>query len=325
MREGDVAPAIDDQSQRMTEVKLQVLASFSEPARRELAARTVPNPAGLESEPGRREHVPKDDGPCCHDSYGIRCLGHSPIFRFDDTGSYWARHDRGNSSRSCRRRCAGAGGDLAELSAPHGSNDFSASFRRSGPGVVDHVSVDADSTRARLQSELQFMQDLGGPGWSQTYVQPFYMKMPSGVPEHVDEVAAVLPRLRTLALELTSDDVASMLKMQWRIQVVAAWLAIARCDPWLSGPVHQGFDYCYGHLTSPSLTVAALSIPMNERRSVDAVSRPRHRKRMGGRWRRCRRRTATAIRGLARRAPNATQQWLEILLSRASQLQALAD
>jgi hypothetical protein len=220
----------------------------------------------------------------------------------------------------------GLGGDLAELSPPHDSNNFSASFRPAGPDLVDHVFVDADSSRARLQSELRFMQDLGGPGWSQTYIQPFYMKMPSGVPEHVDEVAALLPRLRTLALELTSDDVASMLRMQWRIQVVAAWLAIARCDPRLSGPVHQGFDHCYGHLTSPSLTVAVLVYPSE--RTAEVLTRYRDRA-IASEWEVAGGVVDAALQRLSGGSPDEPstrpQHWLEILLSRAEQLQALAD
>jgi hypothetical protein len=225
-----------------------------------------------------------------------------------------------------RHRVAAQTYGSAELSAPLGATISGASFRRSGPDVVDHVSVDADSAHARLRAEFQFMEDLGGPGWSQTYVQPFYMKMPSGAPERVDEVAALLPRLRTLALGLTSDDVASMLRMQWRIQVVAAWLAIARCDPWLSGPVHQGFDHCYGHLTSPSLTVAALVYP-NER-TAEVLTQYRDRA-IASDWEAAGGVVDVALQrlsgGSSDEPPTRAQQWLEILLARARQLQALAD
>jgi hypothetical protein len=192
--------------------------------------------------------------------------------------------------------------------------------------MVDHVSVDADSAHARLRAEVQFMEDLGGPIWSQTYIQPFYMKLPSGFPGHVDEIATLLPRLRTLAQELTSDDVASMLKMQWRIQVVAAWLAIARCDPRLSGPVHQGFDHCYGHLTSPSLTVAALVYPSE--RTADVLTQYRDRAIASG-WDAAGSVVDAALQRLSGGSPDEPptrpQQQLEILLARARQLQALAD
>jgi hypothetical protein len=169
------------------------------------------------------------------------------------------------------------------------------------------------------------MEDLGGPDWGKTYIQPFYMNMPGAM--HVDEAAALLPRLRALALELTSDDVASMLKMQWRIQVVAAWFAIARCDPSLSGPVHQRFDHCYGYLTSPSLTVAALVYP-NER-TAEVLRRYRDRA-IAREWERARGGVANAAlqrlsRGRPDEPPTPDQRWLENLLSRAQQLQALAD
>jgi hypothetical protein len=191
--------------------------------------------------------------------------------------------------------------------------------------VVDHVSVDAYPRDARLQAEFQFMENLGGPDWGKTYIQPFYMKMPGWVPEH--EVAALLLRLRTLALELTSDDVASMLRMQWRIQVVAAWLAIARCDPSLSGPVHQGFDHCYGYLTSPGLTVAALVYP-NER-TAEVLTRYRDRA-IAREWELAPGGVVNAALhrlsgGMPDEPPTRHQQWLEDLLSRAQQLQALAD
>lgn len=192
--------------------------------------------------------------------------------------------------------------------------------------MVNHVFMGADSAHARLRAEFQFMEDLGGPRWSQTYIQPFYMKLPSGAPEHVDEIAALLPRFRTLALELASNDVASMLKMQWRIQAVAAWLAIARCDRWLSGPVHQGFDHCYGYLTSPSLTVAALVYP-NER-TAEVLAQYRDRAITSG-WETAGSVVDVALQRLSGGSPDEpptrAQQRLEILLARARQLQALAD
>jgi hypothetical protein len=190
--------------------------------------------------------------------------------------------------------------------------------------VVDHVSVDANSMPARLQYEFQFMEDLGGPDWSQTYIQPFYLKMPGRLDP--DEAADLLPRLRALALELTNDDVASMLQMQWRIQVVAAWLAIARCDPSMSGPVHQGFDHCYGHLTSPSLTVAALVYP-NER-TAEVLTRYRDRA-IANEWEVAGGVVDAALQRLSGGTPDEPptrhQQWLEDLLSSAQRLQALAE
>jgi len=117
-----------------------------------------------------------------------------------------------------------------------------------------------------------------------------------------------------------------MLRMHWRIQVVAAWLAIARCDPSLSGSVHEGFDYCYGYFTSPSLTVAALIYP-NER-TAEVLTRYRD-------WAIASQREVAgevvdaALERLSGSSPDEhtmrSQRWLEMLMSRARQLQALAD
>lgn len=201
---------------------------------------------------------------------------------------------------------------------------FRRGVRTLGIGVADHVCMDSDSSRARLRYEFEFIQELGGPGWSQTYVQPFYLKMP-GVLD-ADEAAALLPGLRALALNLTSDQVAAMLKMQWRIQVVASWFAIARRDPSVSGPVHQGFDHCYGHLTSPSLTVAALVYPSE--RTAEVLARYRDRGTASG-WEVAGGVVDAALQRLSGSSPaepsTRAQQRLAELLSRARQLQDLAD
>jgi hypothetical protein len=175
-----------------------------------------------------------------------------------------------------------------------------------------------------FESELQFLRGLGFLDGSQPLGLPFYMRISGWLPEH--EIAVLLPRLRALALELTSDDVTSMLKMHWRILKVAAWLTIARCDPLLSGPVHEGFDYCYGSLSSTSLTVAALVYP-NER-TAEMLTGYRD-------WAIARKVEVAggvvdaALLRLSGGSPDdptaRSQEWLEMLLSRAKQLQALAD
>jgi hypothetical protein len=117
-----------------------------------------------------------------------------------------------------------------------------------------------------------------------------------------------------------------MLKMSWRILRVGAWLTIARCDPLLSRPVHEGFDYCYGSLTSTSLTVAALVYP-NER-TADVLTHYRDwaiakkHERAGGIVDAALQRLSG---GSADEPPTRSQEWLEMLLSRAKELQALAD
>jgi hypothetical protein len=52
-----------------------------------------------------------------------------------------------------------------------------------------------------------------------------------------------------------------MVGMQWRIQVMGTWYAIARADKTFTEPLHRAFDACYGYLTAPSLTVAVLTYP----------------------------------------------------------------
>lgn len=127
--------------------------------------------------------------------------------------------------------------------------------------------------RAQFEAERQFILERGGRRWIETYIKPYYTQ--GYAAPDADEFDALLPRLRTLALKLASDDVASMLKMHWRVQRVAAWFAMAGCDPSLSGPVHEGFDHCYGYLTSPCLTAAALVYPND--RAAEVLTRYRDR------------------------------------------------
>lgn len=111
-----------------------------------------------------------------------------------------------------------------------------------------------------------------------------------------------------------------------RILKVAAWLAIARGDPSLAGPVHEGFDQFYGNLTPKSLTVAALVYP-NER-TAEVLTRYRGwaiAKKVevaGGVVDAALHRLSSGAPG---EPPTPTQRHLEMLLSRAQHLQALAD
>ncbi|MEQ7010403.1 hypothetical protein ABN028_29920 [Actinopolymorpha sp. B17G11] len=47
--------------------------------------------------------------------------------------------------------------------------------------------------------------------------------------------------------------------MQWRIQVMGTWYAIARAHVAFATPVHRAFEVCYGTLTAPALTAAVLT------------------------------------------------------------------
>ena len=124
---------------------------------------------------------------------------------------------------------------------------------------MDHVSVDVD-----FQSELQFMEDLGGPDWSQTYVLPFSRRWPAGPPSTKSRPFCLGSGLS--ALELTSDDVASMLKMQWRIQ--RAW---QRGSPSLDatrryqGQFIKASTIAAGTSPRQASPWRRLSVPVNER------------------------------------------------------------
>lgn len=169
------------------------------------------------------------------------------------------------------------------------------------------------------------MKDVGGPDWSQIYVQPFYMKVPSASADD-EAVAALLPRLRTLAMDLSRGDIVSMLKMQWRIQSVGTWFAIARCDPSFSDPIHDGFDACYGHLTSPSLVAAALIYPSE--RTAEVLTAYRERAMAGG-YETAGSVVDVALHRISGGVPGElnprAQERLDALLARAHQLQSLPD
>jgi hypothetical protein len=184
--------------------------------------------------------------------------------------------------------------------------------------------VDVSEARNRLQHELDFMRRLGGPEWSQTYVQPFYRKMQAMGESAADDAAALLPALRDRASELRTEDIAAMLSMQWRIQNVGVWYAIACCDTGLSEPIHRGFDHCYGSLTAPSLTVAALVYPnartmevLTQYQQLDLANKYGAAGIVAAALRQLRDDTVLESR-------SRDDDWLDELLSRARQLQALA-
>ncbi|KQR51043.1 hypothetical protein ASF88_17765 [Leifsonia sp. Leaf336] len=112
-----------------------------------------------------------------------------------------------------------------------------------------------------LRAERLWIESRGGSEWLSRYVRPFYMNWMRENPTHRDASVAQIPELRARAFELDLDEISAMLSMQWRIQVVATWCAIARADSRLSGAVHNGFAHCYGTLTAPALITAALVYP----------------------------------------------------------------
>ena len=112
--------------------------------------------------------------------------------------------------------------------------------------------------RARLDLEQQFIDARGGPVWIATYVKPFYMGW-MGIGPNENKLRKQARAVRTRAHRLSIEDIGAMASMQWRVQVMGAWYAIARLDSALSRPVHLGFDHCYGTLTAPALTAAVLT------------------------------------------------------------------
>ncbi len=112
-----------------------------------------------------------------------------------------------------------------------------------------------------LRAETLWIESRGGSEWLARYVRPFYMNWMRENPTYRDGSVAQIPELRARAFELDLDEISAMLSMQWRVQAVAAWCAIARADSRLSGAVHNGFENCYGTLTAPTLITAALIYP----------------------------------------------------------------
>jgi hypothetical protein len=78
---------------------------------------------------------------------------------------------------------------------------------------------------------------------------------------HRSDAWPLIPRIRDRAAELSTDDISQMVRMQWRVQVMGTWYAIARADDVFTTPVHRASDDCYGTLTAPYLTAAALAYP----------------------------------------------------------------
>lgn len=115
--------------------------------------------------------------------------------------------------------------------------------------------------RARLEAEERFIEERGGGRWIETYIKPYYLKwMGYGAAERA-EAHSLIPDVRDRAAELSVEDITEMVCMQWRIQVMGTWYAIARADESFMTAVHSAFEVCYGTLTAPALTAAVLTYP----------------------------------------------------------------
>ena len=126
-------------------------------------------------------------------------------------------------------------------------------------GVVD--DDDLDRARDQLAAEQGFIDERGGSRWIETYIKPYCRKwMGLGAATRA-EVPTLIPQVRERAFELRSEDISAMVRMQWRIQVMGTWFAVARADKRFMDPVHDGFDACYGTLTAPALATAVLTYP----------------------------------------------------------------
>lgn len=116
--------------------------------------------------------------------------------------------------------------------------------------------------KAQLAAEQRFIDALGGRTWLDRYVLPYYLQWMGLGPKDGLDTPTLTAEVRARALELGGADIATMLQMmQWRVQVMGAWYAIARSDSSLTTAVHSAFDECRGTLTAPVLTAAALSYP----------------------------------------------------------------
>jgi hypothetical protein len=107
---------------------------------------------------------------------------------------------------------------------------------------------------------MRFIDDRGGAEWMERYLGSYYLKW-MGVGARRDQARLLIPVIRARAAELSVAEISQMVMMQWRVQVMGAWYAIARADPVLSGPLHRAFEFCYGTLTAPCLATAVLTYP----------------------------------------------------------------
>ena len=126
-------------------------------------------------------------------------------------------------------------------------------------GVVDEDEL--ARMRANLEAEQRFIEERGGARWTDTYIKPFYLKWMGLGAATRSEVQPLIPEVRSRARELTAEHISRMVSMQWRIQLMGTWYAIARADKTFMEPLHTAFDACYGSLTAPGLTVAVLTYP----------------------------------------------------------------
>lgn len=115
--------------------------------------------------------------------------------------------------------------------------------------------------QAQFDAEKAFLDDRGGPRWIEAYIKPFYRAWMGTGAAHRHDAWPLIPRIRDRAAELSTDDISQMVQMQWRVQVMGTWYAIARADDVFTTPVHRAFDFCYGTLTAPCLTAAVLTYP----------------------------------------------------------------
>lgn len=117
---------------------------------------------------------------------------------------------------------------------------------------MDHDAV--------IRAQDRFLDQRGGQPWLETYVTPYYLKW-MGAAATRAEARELLPEVRQRATELRIEDIAAMLALPWRIQLMGIWYAVARTDGPLTKPLHHAFDACYGTLTAPALIAAVLTYP----------------------------------------------------------------
>ncbi len=136
-----------------------------------------------------------------------------------------------------------------------------------GSDAIDDVS-------RRIDAEQAFVKKRGGRRWQRTYLLPYYLCW-MGIGGQRDEARRLVPEVRERAAELSLEDIAEMTQMNWRMQVMGIWYAVARNDEQLSRPLHRAFDVCFGTLTAPALTAAVLTYPDTTTEAVLGAYRDR--------------------------------------------------
>jgi hypothetical protein len=84
-----------------------------------------------------------------------------------------------------------------------------------------------------------------------TYVSPFYMKLPR-------QAEGLIPSLAAVGREAPLSDILELLDSHWRNRKMGAWFAVVRQEPEVLPAVLDSMRTSLGDLTAPELAVASI-------------------------------------------------------------------